>query len=142
LGYYQPGDVWHSVAKSQEIVMPRGAVDENVDVDLATIPFHVGFEQLLNLFGSDSETPLATAISRFEKRVLSNEQAKRLPGADKQVLRGLAVSLPQIAAGWRRFGETDAKNVTNLTAAQLAWDAASSSGEFSRAAGVKLLLPL
>ena len=130
IGYYQPADVWHSVAKSQEIVMPPGAIGETVDVDLATIPFHVGFEQLLNLFGSDGKTPLAVAISRFEKRVLSSEKAEGLTGADKEVLRELAVSLPQIAAASRRFDETDAQKLIKLTGAQPALDATSPSRQF------------
>jgi len=129
IGYHQPGEVWHSVAKSQEIMMPPGAIGETVDVDLATIPFHVGFEQLFNLFGSDSKTPLAVAISRFEKRVLSSEQSKRLPGADEVVLSEVAMLLPQIAAAWRRFAQTDAKKLMKLTEEQLALAATKSSGE-------------
>ncbi len=130
IGYYQSADVWHSVSKSQEIVMPPAATGETVDADLATIPFHVGFEQLLNVFGSDSKTPLALAISRFQKRLLSSEQSKRLPGADEAVLHEVAMSLPQIAAAWRGFGETDAKNLRKLTEEQLPLDTARSSGEF------------
>src|SRR5438874_11772980 len=48
IGYYQPADVWHSVAISDEIAMPPTGVAETSDVDLATIPFHVAFQQLLN----------------------------------------------------------------------------------------------
>jgi len=129
IGYHQPAEVWHSVAKSQEILMPPGAIGETVDVDLATIPFHVGFEQLLNLFESDSKTPLAMAISRFEKRVLSSEQSKRLLSADEAVLSEVAMSLPQIAAAWRRFAKTDAKKLMKLTEEQLALGATKSSGE-------------
>jgi hypothetical protein len=132
IGYYQPAAVWHLVAKSQEIVMPPGAIGETVDVDLATIPFHVGFEQLLNLFGSDSKTPLALAISRFEKRVLSSEQTERLTGADKGVLRELGVSLPQIVAACRRFDESDAQKLVKLTGAELASGATSPPREFGK----------
>ena len=109
--------------------MPPGAIGESVDVDLATIPFHVGFEQLFNLFGSDSKTPLAVAISRFEKRLVSSEQSKRLPSADEAVLREVAMSVPQIAAAWRRFSQTDAKKLMKLTEEQLALGATKSSGE-------------
>jgi hypothetical protein len=130
IGYYQPAEAWYSVAKSQEIVMPPGAIGETVDVDLASIPFHVGFEQLLNVFGSDGNTPLAVAISRFEKRVLSSEKAEGLTGADEAVLCELAMSVPKIAAAWRGFGETDAKKLIKLTGEQLAFDATRSSGEF------------
>jgi hypothetical protein len=130
IGYYQPADAWHSAATSHEIVMPSNAIGKTADVDLATIPFHVGFQQLLNLFGSDSKIPLAVAISQFAKRVLSSEQSNPLTAADTEVLCELAISLPQIAAVWRRFDETDAERLVTLTAAQPALGATSPSREF------------
>ena len=130
IGYYQPADAWHSAATSQEIVMPPSAIGKTSDVDLATIPFHVGFQQLLNLFESDSKIPLAVAISRFEKHVLSSEQSNPLTAADKEVLRELAISLPQIAAAWRHFDETDAEKLVKLTGGQPALGATSPSREF------------
>ena len=131
IGYYQPADAWHSAATSQEIVMPPSAIGKTADVDLATIPFHVAFQQLVNLFESDSKIPLAVAISRFEKHVLSSEQSNPLTAADKEVLRELAISLPQIAAAWRRFDETDAEKLVKLTGGQPALGATSRSREFN-----------
>src|SRR5436309_5165450 len=46
IGYYQPADIWHSVAMSNEVAMPPDGIAGTVDVDLATIPFHVSFQQL------------------------------------------------------------------------------------------------
>ena len=117
IGYYQPADAWHSAATSQEIVMPPSAIGKAADVDLATIPFHVAFQQLVNLFESDSKIPLAVAISRFEKGMLSSEQSNPLTAADKELLRDLGISLPQIAAAWRGFDETDAEKLVKLTRA-------------------------
>ena len=51
IGYYQPVDVWRSVAMSNEIVIPSAEISEAEDVDLATIPFHLRFQQLVDLFG-------------------------------------------------------------------------------------------
>src|SRR5436190_2993338 len=39
IGYYQPADVWHSVAMSNETVMPPHDIVRTADVDLVTIPF-------------------------------------------------------------------------------------------------------
>jgi hypothetical protein len=130
IGYYQPADAWHSAATSQEIVMPPGAIGKTADVDLATIPFHVGFQQLLNLFVSDDKIPLAVAISRFEQHVLSSEQSNPRTAADKEVLRELAISLPQIAAVWRRYDEIDAEKLVKLTRSQPVLAATSPSREF------------
>ena len=129
IGYYQPADAWHSAATSQEIVMPPSAIGKTADVDLATIPFHVAFQQLVNLFESDSKIPLAVAISRFEKDVLSR-QSNPLTAADKGLLRELGISLPQIAAARRRFDETDTEKLAKLTGGQPALGATSPSREF------------
>jgi hypothetical protein len=130
IGYYQPADAWHSAATSQEIVMPPSAIGKAADVDLATIPFHVAFQQLVNLFESDSKISLAVAISRFEKDVLSSEQSDPRTAADKELLRELGISLPQIEAARRRFDETDAEKLVKFTGGQLALGATSLSREF------------
>jgi hypothetical protein len=111
IGYYQPADAWHSVAVSPEILMPPYAVAEAADVDLATIPFHVAFQQLLNLFRPINEIPLAVAISRFKKRVLSSDQRKQLTLEDKKILRELHASVAEIAAQWRAFNEIDGEKL-------------------------------
>jgi hypothetical protein len=130
IGYYNPADAWHSAAKSREIVMPPNAIGKTTDVDLATIPFHVAFQNLVTLFESDSKIPLAVAISRFETDVLSSEQSNTRAAADKKLLRKLGTSLPQIATAWRRFEDTDAEKLVKLAEAQAALGATSPSREF------------
>jgi len=130
IGYYQPADVWHSVAISDEIAMPPTGVAETADVDLATIPFHVAFQQLLNLFGPATETRLATALSRLQKRALSSEQPKALSGDEKKILRTLQVSVSEIAAAWRAFNEVDTKKLTRRTAALLEFGSTSPARGF------------
>ncbi|PYL17989.1 MAG: hypothetical protein DME30_04870 [Verrucomicrobia bacterium] len=41
IGYYHPAAVWNSVATSDDVKMPPERAAENVDVDVATIPFHL-----------------------------------------------------------------------------------------------------
>jgi len=117
IGYYQPADVWHSVAISHEIAMPPTGVSETTDVDLATIPFHVAFQQLLNLFRTATETRLATVLSQFQTRALSRERRKALSGDERKILRKLQISLSEIAAGWRAFKEIDSKKLAGRTRA-------------------------
>jgi len=71
IGYYQPADVWHLVAVSDEVTMPPDNVAEVADVDLATIPFHLSFQRLLDLFRVSNGDALAEVISRFQKRALT-----------------------------------------------------------------------
>jgi hypothetical protein len=129
IGYYQPADVWHSIAMSPEIAMPPCGTAETEDVDLATIPFHVGFQQLLNLFKA-SGAPLALAISRFEKRVLNGEQPKRLSREEKKILRELGVSASAIAGQRRAFDRTDSRELSRRADALLRFGASSPSRGF------------
>ena len=130
IGYYQPADVWHSVAISHEITMPPAGVSETTDVDLATIPFHVAFQQLLNLFRTGTETRLATVLSQFQKRALGREQRKALSEDERKILRKLQVSLSEVAAGWRAFDEIDSETLARRTRAFLGFAGTSPSRGF------------
>jgi hypothetical protein len=125
IGYYQPADVWHSVAISHVIAMPPTGVSETTDVDLATIPFHVAFQQLRNLFRPATETRLATVLSQFQKRALGRQQRKALSGDDRKILRKLHVSLSEIAAGWHAFHKIDGEKLARRTRALLGFGSSS-----------------
>jgi len=131
MGYYQPADVWHSIAISPEIAMPPTGVSEATDVDLATIPFHVGFQQLLNLFRTATQTRLATVLSQFQKRALSGEERTRLSPEQKRILCKLDVSLSDIAAARRAFDEADSEKLARRTGALPGFSASSPSRGFA-----------
>ena len=124
IGYYQPADIWHSVAMSNEVVMPPDGIAETTEVDLATIPFHVSFQQLLNMFGPATETELAAVISQFEKRALSSEE-KTLSGGDEKILRKLHGSVSVMAAAWRAFNAIDDEKLASRTRALLGFGSSS-----------------
>jgi len=124
IGYYESADIWHSVATSNEVMMPPNGIAEITEVDLATIPFHVSFQQLLNLFGPATDTALAAVISQFEKRALSSEE-KTLSGADKKILRKLHGSVSVMAAAWRAFNDIDDEKLARRTRALLGFGSSS-----------------
>jgi hypothetical protein len=130
IGYYQPADVWHSVAISHQITMPPNGVSETTDVDLATIPFHVAFQQLLNLFRPATETRLATVLSQFQKRVLSREQRKALSGNERKIVRKLQVSVSEVAAARRAFNKIDGEKLARRTPALPGFSSTSPSRGF------------
>jgi DNA-binding CsgD family transcriptional regulator len=103
IGYYQPADVWNSIATSKEVTMPRDGFAGYGDVDLATIPFHLSFQRLLDLFGAPKGDALAEMLSRFQKRALNNEKREQLSGREREILRAMGLSLSEIAAARRAF---------------------------------------
>jgi hypothetical protein len=130
IGYYQPVEVWHSVAVSDEIVMPPHGITQTADVDFVTIPFHRSFQHLINLLGPANDNELATVISQFQKRALSSEERTRLSPEEKRILRNLDVSLSNIAAARRAFDEADSEKLARRTSALLAFGPSSPSGGF------------
>jgi hypothetical protein len=103
IGYYHPADVWNSIATSKEVTMPRDSFAGYGDVDLATIPFHLSFQRLLDLFGASKGDALAEMISQFQKRAPNNEKRKQLSGKEREILRAMGLSLSEIAAARRAF---------------------------------------
>jgi hypothetical protein len=103
IGYFQPFDTWHSVATSDEIKMPPQGSVELADLDLATIPFHLSFNRLANLFGAANDTSVARVVSEFQRRILSSDKPNDATPSEKQILRNLNLSLREIATAERDF---------------------------------------
>ena len=138
IGYFQPFDTWHSVATSGEVEMPPQGSVELADVDLATIPFHLSFQQLANLFGAGNDTSVARLASEFQKRVLTCDKPNEATPSDTQILRSLNLSLPEIATAQRDFRKIDTEKVARRARRKLRFDATSPARGFeARLAGVK-----
>jgi hypothetical protein len=106
IGYYQPADVWNSIATSNQVTMPRDGFAGYGDADLATIPLHLSFQRLLDLFRASKGDALAETISQFQKRALRNEERKQLTAEEREILRAMDLSLSEIAAARRSFVDT------------------------------------
>jgi len=111
IGYFQPFDTWHSVAASCQVEMPRQGSVELADAELATIPFHLSFQQLANIFGTTSDTSVARLVSEFQKRVLTCDKPDEATPSDTQILRSLNLSLPAIATAERNFRKIDTEKL-------------------------------
>jgi hypothetical protein len=103
MGYYQPADTWHSITASNEVTMPRDNFAVNRDVDLATIPLHLGFQRLLDLLGEARGDALAKIISQFQSRAVTKDVRKQLRSDDREIFRAMNLSLDEIAAARRAF---------------------------------------
>jgi Domain of unknown function (DUF4912) len=103
IGYYQPKSVWNSVATSEPVTMPPESVAENADVDLATIPFHLSFQRLIDLFRASNPHALTEIVSRLQQRAVSEEDRALLSAEEWEVLRAMNLSLDEIDAARRGF---------------------------------------
>ena len=103
IGYYQPKDVWNSVAISEAVTTPAESVSANVDVDLATIPFHLSFQHLIDLFRASNQDALSEIVSRFQKKAVSDEERALLRPEEWEVLRAMNLSLEELQAARDTF---------------------------------------
>ena len=113
IGYYAPEGVWNSVATSDEIAMPRNTVAESADVDLATIPFHLSFQRLIDLFRAESASDaLMEIISRLQNRAVTEDERDLLNPEEWEILRAMDLSLDDLKSDRGAFA-------TRVTAAAL-----------------------
>jgi hypothetical protein len=110
IGYYQPADVWNSVATSNQMAIPSAEISEAEGVDIATIPFHLSFQQLAELYGAN-EDALADVISRFQMRAVSSESQGKLSSEERKALQQTGVVLSQFANAARAFNQVDRKKL-------------------------------
>jgi len=103
IGYYQPENIWNSVATSDAVTMPPESISENADVDLATIPFHLSFQRLIDLFRASNTDALSEIVSRLQKRAVSEEDRALLSTEEWEVLRAMNLSIDEIGAARRAF---------------------------------------
>ena len=70
LGYHEPADVWHSVATSDAIATPPADVSENDSIDVATIPFHLSFQRMVDTFRASryDGDALVEIVGRLQER--------------------------------------------------------------------------
>jgi len=125
IGYFQPFDTWNSVATSVDVEMPSQGGVELADVDLATIPFHISFQQLANVFGTTNDAPIAKVVSEFQKRVLNNGKPNEATRFDPQILSSLNLSLNDITVAERDFKKIDSEKLARRARAMFQIDATS-----------------
>jgi hypothetical protein len=135
IGYFQPFDSWHSVATSNEVkVPPQGSVELD-DVDFVTIPFHLSFEQLADLFAVTNEASIARVVSEFEKRLPSRDKPNETTRSDRQILRDLNLSLPEIGTAERDLKKIDTQKLARRARAMFRVAATSPLRGFQANAG-------
>ncbi|HYR21678.1 MAG TPA: DUF4912 domain-containing protein [Chthoniobacterales bacterium] len=103
IGYYHPAAVWNSVATSDEVKMPPERAAENVDVDVVTIPFHLSFQRLIDLFRASHTGALSEIISRLQKRAVTDQDRALLTPEEWEVLRAMNLSIDEIGAARGAF---------------------------------------
>lgn len=98
IGYYAPDDVWNSVAFSAAVITPPDDVAEGSSIDVATIPFHLSFQRIVDTFrGSKYDgDALAEIVGRLQHHADHSDAS--LPENERELLRVLESGLSGTAA--------------------------------------------
>jgi hypothetical protein len=88
LGYYAPPDTWNSVVIGNEVMMPFASEAGDELVDVATVPFHLTFQRILNALRRIGGGDLAQTLTDFQERANRSELSRE----ESEVLRALDLS--------------------------------------------------
>jgi hypothetical protein len=96
LGYHEPADVWNSVATSDAIATPPDDISENEDIDVATVPFHLSFQRMVDAFRASKYDgdALVEIVGRLQERADSPGD-ETLTEIDRELLRAIDSSLSE-----------------------------------------------
>ena len=89
LGYYAPPDSWNVIVTGNEVMMPFESESADEAIDVATVPFHLTFQRMLNVFRVSNGGDLLNALARLQERAAASSE---LTGEEKEVLRALDLS--------------------------------------------------
>ena len=94
LGYHEPAETWNSVATSDAIATPPDDVSENGEIDVATVPFHLSFQRMVDTFRASKYDgdALVEIVGRLQERA-DNAEGADLTTSDRELLRAIDWSL-------------------------------------------------
>jgi len=127
IGYFQPESVWNSVATSDHVTMPVDRVAGSDEVDVATIPFHLSFQRLIDLSRTSNKSALSEIVSRLQQRAVSDEDRALLTNEDWEILRAMDLSVDKMEDARRAFRSRRNGNALRRRAEALLGISASSS---------------
>ena len=91
IGFYEPADTWHLVARSTAVEMPSSGVNRTDDGDFATIPLHLSFQRMIDAFRSThhESASLTQMLSDLRERVASADHTSSISSEEREIARAL-----------------------------------------------------
>ena len=87
LGYYAPPEAWNSVVTGNEVIMPFNSESDEM-INVATVPFHLAFQRILDVFRGSNGDDLAQTLAQLQERANRSELSRD----ETEVLRALDLS--------------------------------------------------
>jgi len=100
VGYFGVDEVWHSVGSAQVVSTPPDSLSEPAAATFATVPFHLSFQRLTDLFQASGagDGPVIEQLGRIQEKASMPGGGESLTSAEGEILRAVDASLPN---GWQ-----------------------------------------
>jgi hypothetical protein len=100
LGYFGVDEAWHSAGFADVVSTPADSLSEPAAAAFATVPFHLSFQRLTDLFhaSAGANGPVIEQLGRIQEKALMPEGGESLTSAEGEILRAVDASLP---SGWQ-----------------------------------------
>lgn len=129
LGYYDAAGGWSAVATSDEVTMPPESASGDMALDLATVPFHLSFQRLIDLFRASNGNALSAILARLQGRAVLSAERDLLTPEEWEIFRAMDVSVSDLARAREPF-ETDDAALRKKTETVLGFGATSPTRPF------------
>lgn len=107
IGFFQPPEVWNSLATSELITTPPETVASEGEVDFATVPFHLTFQHMIDLLriSKQENESLTAMLADLRQRAQSSQSSAQLSDEQRdlaQILEsaGSASRSPARPSAW------------------------------------------
>ena len=110
IGFFAPADRWHRVAVADPVTMPAAGTAPSLDFEIATIPLHLSFQRMIDLFRESNGNDVVASVVTLQTRAASDGLGSLSEG-DREILRALeftdedAQRAEQIRAGFTSSGQ-------------------------------------
>ncbi|MGI8819503.1 MAG: DUF4912 domain-containing protein [Chthoniobacterales bacterium] len=90
IGYYQPADVWNSVAQSDAVSPPQDSATLATP-DFATVPFHLSFQRMLDLLrvSNQKSESLMAMLSALRERASAVEANQAFTALEREMVEAV-----------------------------------------------------
>ena len=109
IGYYEPAGIWNSVAVSMPAETPPETVEPAEPPDFATVPFHLSFQRMIDLFrvSKHENESLTAMLADLRERARSEVASPTLTAEEREIVRAIDDAVAQaLPPGRSSTGET------------------------------------
>lgn len=95
LGYFEPASTWKSVAASEAVQTPPDVLFDSTAVDFATVPYHLSFQKMIDLFrvSKHESGSLTERLTELHERATPQIESGTFTPEEREIVRAIDEAL-------------------------------------------------